>query len=226
MVNKKNAVGIGILVCIALVALYTTISLRHKTNVTEQTNTAELQVVSAVDTSDWLTYENKEYGYRFKYPKEAEVVDGKDPRYSFYEYPRSTFLVLPAKDFSIKDPDRENPATFKNYMITIMESTVYADESKKTTEQVIQSLVGSYGPLSEVTKTNDATIAIYNTGETVALFTGKDLYEISLEGSNPQEKYVQGILKEIGNPQLTEWVNHYPDYLRILKGIYSTFETF
>jgi hypothetical protein len=230
MINKKIAIGIGVFVCIALVTLYATTFLRHKTNTPKQEvpNAVQPEVASPVDTSDWLTYENKEYGYLFKYPTGVEVVDGKDPRYSFSDYPQSTFIILPAKDFSIKDPDRKNPESFRNYMIAIMQAEWYADESEsgKTTEEVIQSLVGSYGSVSEVTKTANTTRAVYNAGETVILFTGKDLYEISLGGSNPKEKYVQGILEEINNPQLTEWVNNYPVYLRILKGVYSTFETF
>lgn len=227
--KKKNiAIWISVFVCIALLMLYA-VTASEKTSNTPEQPTEDLQPkqTASVDTSDWLTYENKEYGYRFKYPKGVEVVDGKDPRYSFYDYPRSTFIILPAKYPDLKAPDYKKPESFDNYTITIGWEEWYANESGKTTEAIIQSLVENPSRvLTEVITTDESTTAVYNNGALVYIFKKTDLYSMGLEGSNPNDQHIPGWLEDIDNAQLTEWVNHYPDYLRILKGIYSTFETF
>jgi hypothetical protein len=228
MITKKTALGVFAFVCIALLGVYATLFFRNKYASPEQVTTAaKPEAPSAVDTSDWLMYENKEYGYRFKYPKGVEeVVDGNDPR-DPYADPRSTFIILRAKHFDIKAPDYKNPDSFENYEITIMPTLWYPNE--RTDEELVQSYIAEYGPVSEIITTAVATIAIYGEGE-FAIIIRKNwesgVFEFALQGSNPHKKDVQEWLKDIDNPKLTEWVNHYPDYLRILEGVYSTFETF
>jgi hypothetical protein len=177
-----------------------------------------------IDTSDWQTYENNEYGYRFKYPNNLEVIDGKDKEYAFYESPKSksTFIILPGKYFNIKHPDSKNPETFKNYEIDILRKGS-PDEFGNNIEEIIQSFIDP-PESAQVINRGDFTIAIYNKGTYVYIIGKDDIYLLYLQGMDSREKYVRGWLEQIDNPQLTEWVNDYPNYLKIFEGIYSTFE--
>jgi len=48
-------------------------------NINTAANTNEVTNMNTeVDTSDWLTYENEEYGYAFKYPSDMKVDDYRD----------------------------------------------------------------------------------------------------------------------------------------------------
>ena len=45
-------------------------------NINTAANTNEVTNMNTeVDTSDWLTYENEEYGYAFKYPRDWEIIE-------------------------------------------------------------------------------------------------------------------------------------------------------
>jgi hypothetical protein len=177
-----------------------------------------------IDTSDWQTYENNEYGYRFKYPSDTNIVDGKDPQYSFYESPDSIFIILPGKYPNIKSPFYKDPKSFKNYEILITKEKYLNDKSWSNTDEIIQSLINSPKAIKKIIKKDDFTIAVYDNGSRVYFIGENDIYSFFLEGFDPNEKYVRGWLEQIDNPQLTEWVNDYPNYLKIFEGIYSTFE--
>lgn len=72
----------------------------------------EKETIAELDTSDWLTYENKEYGYRFKYPPTWYVVnDALSGTITVSVFPEDDSLY--ATDVGImsgflirKDPDR------------------------------------------------------------------------------------------------------------------------
>jgi len=253
--NKIKILGIFIFIFIAGGLLYA-INFSNNTPSTseEPVENAEFGTMLGVDTSDWLVYENKEYGYRFKYPKNLEVVDGKDPQFSFYELPKATFITLPAKYPNIKDPNYKDPRSFVNYQIVIQKN---GERSQFGTnlEEIIQNLAPTekedvlwekyyeyhkgreedfrqilknarINEAKEVINANKNVIIAFKDRASVYIIGENDVYALDLRGSNPKDQYVEGWLKDINNPQLTEWVNNYSDYTRVLEGIYSTFEIF
>ncbi len=175
-----------------------------------------------LNTLDWLVYENKEYGYGFKYPNDLEVIDGKEREYDFYESLKSTFIILPGKYFNIKHPDSKNPETFKNYEIGILRKG-HPDEFGNNTEEIIQSFIDPPESVQVIDKDN-FTIAIYNKGAHVYIIEKNNVYLLYLRGIDSRDTGVKDWLKNIDDPQLTEWVNDYPDYLKIFEGIYTSFE--
>jgi len=226
MIKIKNVKIFIIIVSIFIVGIFLLLAIFYLYNTPESIpENREKKTVVELDTSDWLIYENKEYGYRFKYPQDLEIIDGKDAQYSFYEFPKSTFIILPAKYPNIKIANYRDPETFQNYQITIVREGNPA-QFGKTTEEIIQNFIDPPNPLKQAIKTKNSTIAVYDNSARVYVIGKNSVFGITLDGFDPAQKYVQGWIKDINNVQLTEWVNNYPQYIHILEGIYSTFETF
>lgn len=253
--NKIKILGVLVFVFIAGGLLY---AINFSNNIPSMSEkpigNEKLGTVPDVDTSDWLVYENKEYGYRFKYPKDLEVADGSDSRFSFYELPKAVIIILPAKYPNIKDPDPKDPETFLNYQI-IVQKKGKRSQFGTNLEEAIQNLAPSekedvlwekyynyhkgreedFKQILKNARINEAKDVININGNVVIVFKDRasvyiigenDVYALDLMGSDPKDKYIQDWIKNIDNDQLTEWVGHYPDYVRILEGIYSTFKTF
>jgi hypothetical protein len=74
MKNKKNLIIIGLLlVCGFIVFKYSdNVNEQINTNTTDTTTTTE---TTLLDTSDWETCRNEEYGYEFKYPKDWYIYE-------------------------------------------------------------------------------------------------------------------------------------------------------
>ena len=49
----------------------------------EKESNKEEEKIDTIDTSDWLTYENKEYGYSVKYPRDWEMKEESQERTTF-----------------------------------------------------------------------------------------------------------------------------------------------
>jgi len=222
MAKSQKLNVLGSIVAIFIVGIFFLYTIKSLYENTESFPSTEENVVSDINTADWLIYENREYGYRFKYPRNTEVVDGKDPRFSFYNIPKSTFIILPEKYPNIKAPNYKDPETFLNYQISI-EWMGELKQFGETTEEVIKYLDNLTRQSGRVINRNGIVTVIYDDGRSYSILQN-NIYTISLDGSNPKDKDIQGWLKEINNKQLTKWVNSYPDYLRVLQGVYVTFE--
>ncbi len=221
-VNKIKVLKIVVIVIIGIGFLWYMINYSKNTQEKQVTPVGQNTEIS-VDTTDWLVYENKEYGYRFKYPKSVEVVDGKDSRFSLYELPRSTFMLLPAKYPDIKDSNYKDPKSFENYQISIYR-VGSPKQFGKTTDEIVKSFTNASKEIKQIIKVNNVTKAVYGDGNNAYIVGENDVYAASLNGSNPKDIHISGWLNDINNYQLTEWVNNYPEHLRILHGILLTFE--
>lgn len=224
--NKMRALRIVLLILVTVgLLLYAMFSFLSISNTSEQPiKNGKLGTVQGVDTSDWLVYENKEYGYRFKYPKNLKVLDGKDPQLDFLEPPKKTvYIMLSAKYPNIKSLDIKNPDSFLDVKIGI--SPIGTPEQYgKTVDQIVQHFEGPAVPLKRIFTIHDATVVVYKDGALAYFIANNIIYNMYLEGMNPKDKYTQDLLGEINNQELTEWTSNYPNYTHILEGIYSTFE--
>lgn len=176
-----------------------------------------------VDTSHWLVYENKEFGYRFKYPKNLKVLSGGDPALGFME-PRkgAVYILLPAKYPNIRTLDASDPSTFLDVKIglsPIEAPSLYGE----TIDEMIKKSMGHTGVIKTTTR-NGKTIVVYDEGERAYFIDGRIIYSFHLEGFNPNYKATRDWLKSINNAELTRSAENYPTYLKILEGIYTTFE--
>ena len=151
---------------------------------------------STTNISEWVVYDNKEYGYRFRYPKNLEVIGGTSPKYALYDLPEAVFIEFSAKYPNIKSSHPYDQETFLNYEINITRS---ASSTQHTSER--------------------GDIRVYRDEQ-------GNVFTFVLEGMNPEHTYATDWLEGIGNQQLTEWVNEYPEYLKILDGIYNSFEVY
>jgi hypothetical protein len=189
----------------------------QKTNNPEQVpqQAGNVATTTSLNTSEWLTYESKEYGFRFKYPKELEVRDGKDSNEIAYS---GAFIVLPGIYLNIKNPRRGEVGESDNYMIEIMQiatstSTFWQQFSESALNEIrsndIQSNILHKDQYGRITN-----ISVYGKNYTY--------YTIELRGFEP--KFTEGFMSEIKDPYLIESMQKYPEFLKILEGIYSTFE--
>lgn len=222
MITKKKIWGIVVSILVALVGLCTVISLNDGMNESKQEKMNPINSQgSAVDTSDWLTYENKEYRYQFKYPKGVEVVDGKDLLYSPSGHGKSTVVIFPeAYPYTIYQ-ECKNPDFDDHYEIDI----IFLGNPRKfgeTLDEIIKKLGQSFHLKEVFSRVPDTTIIVYGEGEQAYFIDENEVYTLYLTGLNP--KFSEYWLKD--HPYFSECVNAYLQYLDVLKGVYSTFETF
>jgi hypothetical protein len=225
MRGKKIYVIIGVILAILSSAVWY-VSSQKTNNVAQVSQQVETSATTTpLNTSEWLTYESKEYGFRFKYPRELEVWDGKDevPPY------RGVYLVLPGKYPNIKDPTRYWSDELNDFLIAIVNNP-YLGYSGTTTDDFWQ-FIGEDKKVPETFLSKSGEQYILHRGgmygrssEVTSVFIPKNdtYYELSLVGLEPES--VQILVGEISDPQVLESMQKYPEFLKILEGIYSTFE--
>ncbi|MCK9345236.1 MAG: hypothetical protein M0P64_03920 [Candidatus Pacebacteria bacterium] len=189
----------------------------------KQSRETSVDVLPKLNTSNWLIYKNDKSGYQFKYPQELSVLGGEDPRLGFVDPIKdASFIVLPLKYPNIKSINPSDPKTFLNYTIGII-PVGKPEQYGATIDEILQHFVESTNQVTKIVTADGSTIAIYDDGAKV-YFIGKNIvYSLYIEGFNPKDKYAQDWLKSLNNPQLITGANNYPEYSRILEGIYSTF---
>jgi len=195
MKNKKNLIIISLLlVCGFLVYNYT--------------KTSEVNI----DKKNFNTYENIEYGYKFEYPKEANVVDGKDFPSTFNKK-NSVVILLPEKYESLKDPhyiDRDE------IQIELLGEKQNFGE---TNEEIIKKFSGKTKLLEQVKNKKNLEVFIFSLGQ-VYIVSDDLIYSIHLLRQDPSIFIPQGLSeKDILNLE-----ENYNYELNILENIYSTFE--
>jgi len=113
-------------------------------NVTNTSNTNEIAVnnsnLNEIDTSDWQTYTNEEYGFNFKYPSNLEVAKNV----SNSEYQISTSVRT--KEL---DPVTKDGSTIFSISIPIDAQNIESDinsyiGANKTTTQINNKLATQY----------------------------------------------------------------------------------
>ncbi|MFC1720961.1 PsbP-related protein [Patescibacteria group bacterium] len=79
--NKlKNSKFFKLFLIVILIAIiFAGFYLYNNTGVRTENTEIKQNTISEIDTSNWLTYENKEYGYRFKYPSNMYLEES--PQY-------------------------------------------------------------------------------------------------------------------------------------------------
>jgi ABC-type antimicrobial peptide transport system permease subunit len=229
MLSQKKRTLLIILVLIAIVVFVYLVFILNKTKentVNVNLSNNQLETLSVVDTSTWLTYESKEKGLKFKYPPNLEVLNETDyiEKYNIkYPLDDGLFIVLPAKYPDIKNIDYKNPETFLNYEINVSFLPEKPEFYGSTTEEVLNKISGSV-EFKSVINNKGETFFVSNNKSQVFYIGKSFICSFFIEGFNPSEKSVKETLKIMNNSQLTEWVEHYSDYIVIMEGMYSTFE--
>jgi hypothetical protein len=187
--------------------------------IVSETPTTTISAID-LDTNHWLTYENKEKGFRFKYPKELEVID--DIEHMVYVNEWGVYIPLPGKYLDVKDPLQDDPSHYGSYDIGISEIPKQdykskSDEdllqffSKRATEQATR-IQGIQGGLVALNKEKSAAYFIKN----------DRIFEMGISGHSPED--LQKMTGPYTDPVLIESAARYPEFLKIFEGIYSTFE--
>lgn len=180
-----------------------------------QNNETQPPVFMSADTSDWVVYENHEYGFRFKHPKELEVVDGKNSEEAPYA---GVFIVLSGMYLDINNPRRGEVGESDPYMIEIHQVA--------STTSDYWNEIGRY--VGEVVRGDDAETILmhkdkYKRITQVDVFSKNSTYfTLELRGFEPE--FTENYMSEIKDPLLIESMKKYPEFLKTFEGVYSTFE--
>ena len=174
-----------------------------------------------LDTSHWLTYENTEKGFRFKYPKELEVREDTDHAV-FFDMVWGVYIPLNAKYPNIKSPGRFDPETYWEYQIHIIQSE-WAQNARQTEQEVITHLSETVrGEIMQIEGKNGGFVLVHTNKSGAYFVKGNQVYDMGIMGEDPEE--LQKITGPYIDPTLIESAARYPEFLKIFEGIYSTFE--
>jgi hypothetical protein len=84
----------------------------------DETNLEETSVDDSVDTSDWLTYENEEYGFSFEYPKNWHIKE---------DVINNRIYIRNVKN----DVNKETmPSNFQQLWFSILDKNVFVEKEK------------------------------------------------------------------------------------------------
>ncbi len=202
--TRKRIFLIIIFIAIVFVVLYFYNNSKERIKL----KNTEQSIMSKLDTSEWLTYENKEYGYRFKYPKDVRILSGKD----FSEDHESTFIFLPEKYLEFRDiefVDEDKIVILPSKIPEIANIEKFIDMNYK---------IGIN--FKKDTTTQRETVLINENQPQVYIISKNKVYSISLTRRNPD------YIKWLSDEQRKKAKEYYLEEIYLFKKIYSTFETF
>ncbi|OGY78373.1 MAG: hypothetical protein A3B74_01280 [Candidatus Kerfeldbacteria bacterium RIFCSPHIGHO2_02_FULL_42_14] len=134
---------------------------------TPVTNTIE----SDVNTSDWLTYTNEEYGFSFRYPSTSKLVDNQEQDYSTIKFIQDTTVdstaVADYKSVTVHFAITDLAFT------TLTEKIEQSDSSNGVT-------LAKVGPIQTTTLNG---ISVYKGLHTTAIGIATDFYYVPLKNN-------------------------------------------
>jgi len=77
LIKMKKTLGLVLLIGIAVIGII--LFIKSKLPAEQQSRPVFQSSTSEIDTSNWKTYRNEEFGFEFKYPEECEVWTDYDP---------------------------------------------------------------------------------------------------------------------------------------------------
>ena len=145
-----------------------------------------------INISDWEVYQNKEYGFEVRYPKEWKDIKEKVEEIS-YVHPKS--LVLNFNNFSEKKISKN----FINNYIKFITNKSYNEYIKKNVPSFYK---GRYETLESIYKNRsiiDYNIDQYNAGSaSYILFKEKPFVSKYIESNKQKSVILKTITKQIG----------------------------
>lgn len=207
--------NIKILLVVIFVVGIALFYLSNKQSSSPIVNTSENNSVgeAKIDTSAWATYEDKEKGLKFKYPSGFRVVEGSE-----YEEPYafSVDIVFPDKSQNPKSLELRNTEDLMAYRIAIIPMGNGKNYNGSNTEILKQ--LKAPDNLEEIT-TTDGHIIFFdiNNGDN-AYYIGDNIYQLVPAGYNNSNKNIKNDADDL------EFKNDYPNYIKLMSGIFSTFE--
>lgn len=170
-------------------------------------------VATKVDTTTWVTYEDKEKGLKFKYPSDFHVTEGSE-----YEEPYafSVDIVFPDKFQDQKSLELRKIEELMAYGIAIIPLENRKNFGKSNAEILKQ--LKAPDDLEEIS-TADGHVIFFdvNNGDS-AYYIGDNVYQLVPAGYNNSNKNINNSTDDL------EFKNDYPNYIKLMSGIFSTFE--
>ena len=186
---------------------------------TPTNNTAVTSTTATIDTSDWQTYTNEEYGFSFRYPETISRhnvetgLAGYDELLIGIDKVNRTFVAFETKEYGKKqNQDMEGPTAWEigvSKYNSIVQNT-YPFYSEKIINK--DNLLFSVGAKKDVNggcsieyiyNNDELTISVWSelpSGEYIC-----DHYELSVDKNQADELYKNIIQKNLSSPS----VNHH-----------------
>ncbi|HDH04040.1 MAG TPA: hypothetical protein ENH22_00775, partial [Candidatus Campbellbacteria bacterium] len=143
--KNKRIIIISISVFIAGAFLFLTMFyLRNKSR--NNIGNKKKNTVIELNTSNWPTYKNKKYGYQFKYPNVAKVIDDEKHPYNS-GFQKSVLIYLPKKYPELKERH------FYDEDVINIKYIGYSNKFGKSADEIIKSFAGGKLTLLKSTRT-------------------------------------------------------------------------
>ena len=208
--NIKIILFVSVIVTIATLFYLST---KQSSTPIIKSNENSPSMATKIDTSNWMTYEDEKKGFKFKYPSDFHAVEGSE-----YEEPYafSIEIVFPDKFQDPKSLELRKIEELMSYGIVIIPLGNSKNYNGSNTEILKQ--LKAPDNLEEIT-TTDGYIIFFdiNNGDN-AYYIGDKVYQFVLTGYNNDNKNIKNDADDL------EFRNNYPNYIKLMSGIFSTFE--
>ncbi len=222
MTNKNKILLIGI-ITVCFVGVIFILSDKQPAVLEVDKNEQMVDTNVKVDTSTWKTYEDSEFGFKFKHPVNLTVSSVQE---SEDKLPTgSVFIDIPTKYPYVEKLDLSNPSTFVSYKLHII------PRGNGTENESIEEILLGLSALAEeqlkIVRVNGNTTIISDDEERYFYFVGeKNTYALNTEGFIPMPNKKEDNDWSLGysESELNEWNELYSNYTDIVFGVVETFE--
>lgn len=125
-----------------------------------------------IDTSDWLTYENKEYGFSFRYPSESKLIENANSS----PYPGISFLSNTSVDSTKKENWESITAVFAVTELDLITLTKKIEQSDTSGDITLAKV----GPIQERTLNQ---FTVYQSSHATAIGIPTNFYYVPLKNN-------------------------------------------